>query len=290
MRIVVAVDNQPYSARAVAQAARLARNTWPDLRLLAVAPGKPTRAAVAGTEPPHPWWPVLQGYRRDLLSAFPEDQCPYPAEEDYRLESLDRGWQERDPRRQSPKDLRLKLRLGQPAKEILAECQELGSDLVILGCRQERDCAWEKEANLPQKVAGEAPCSVLVVKGQAEVEQMVCCLDHDQVSQASLELINQLVTLYQPRLEIVGLTSGDTLKAEVEKKMAGIMEYYHARDIRPWLELVEQEQLPAFLSRQAKRGIVALWMGKSSIFSKIFSRGRVRQLVQASPWPVLILR
>ena len=290
MRIIVAVDDQPYSARALAQAARLARNTWPDVRLLAVAPAKSARPAGADDHSPHPWWPVLQGYRRDFLAAFPQDQCPYPGEDSYRLQELERGWEELDPQRRSPKDLRIRLRLGTPAKEILAECQELGSDLVIIGCQGEQDCSWAGDSGLPQKVAGEAPCSVLVVKGQTEIEQMVCCLDHDQVSQASLELINQLVTLYQPRLEIVGLTSGDSLKAEVEKKMAGIMEYYNARDIRPWLELVEQDALPAFVSRQAQRGIVALWMGKTSIFSKIFSRGKVRQLVQASRSPVLILR
>ncbi len=286
MRIVVAVDREPYSARALDQAARLARNTWPEVRLLAVAPG---RSARQDAPPPGPWQ-ALQDYRRDFLAAFPADQCPYPGPDSCRRQRLERGWEERDPERRSPKDLRLRLRLGTPAREILAECQELDSDLVILGCRQEQDCSWTGEAGLPQKVAGDAPCSVLVVKGGGEIEQMVCCLDHDQVSQASLELINQLVTLYQPRLEIVGLTSGDSLKAEVEKKMAGIMEYYHARGIRPWLELVEQDELPTFLSRQAQRGIVALWMGRTSIFSKIFSRGKVRQLVQASRSPVLILR
>ncbi len=286
MRIVVAVDHEPYSARALDQAARLARNTWPDVRLVAVAPAKYARQ----DSPPPEWWQSLQDYRRDFVAAFPPEQCPYPGPDSCRLERLERGWQEWDPSRRSPKDLRLRLRLGTPAKEILAECEELDSDLVVLGCRQEQDCSWAGEANLPQKVAGEAPCSVLVVKGRTEIEQMVCCLDHDQVSQASLELINQLVTLYQPRLEIVGLTSGDSLKAEVEKKMAGIMEYYHARGIRPWLELVKEDELPTFVSRQAQRGIVALWMGKTSIFSKIFSRGRVRQLVQASRSPVLILR
>jgi hypothetical protein len=119
---------------------------------------------------------------------------------------------------------------------------------------------------------------------------MVCCLDQEQVSQASLELINQLVTLYQARLEVVGLTEKDNLKAPVEKKMAGILDYYTARSITPWLELVEQQSLPAFINKQARRGVVALWMGKKSILEKVLPRGKVNRLVRASQSSVLILR
>ena len=292
MRIIVAVDEQPYSAQAVSEAARLARNTWPDVRLLAVSSAKAPKGAGSPGGDPHPLLPVLREHRRRFLAEFAGEDCPYPpAGQDYELHELGRGvWEERAPRRESRKDLRLKLRLGAPAKEVLAEAAQPVSDLIVIGCDQAQGCTWLGGDNLPQKMASEAPCSVLVVKGEKKIDQMVCCLDHDQVSQASLELINQMVTLYQARLHIVGLTEKDTLKAEVEKKMAGIVEYYTSRRITPWLELVEQQSLLNFVAQRARQGLVALWMGKKSIFRKVFSHGRVEQLVKASQSPVLILR
>ncbi len=287
MRIVVAVDEEPYSDRAVEEASRLACNTWPDVRLLAVAP----KSGAGEGEVPQPWWSRLQEQRRRFLAGFEPGSCPYPAEEDYRLEQGGKGlWEEAAARRSTPKDLRIRLRRGAPAREILAECDDMGADLLVLGCGPGQECSWSAAAELPPKVAAEAPCSVLVVKGEPRIEQMVCCLDQQRVSQASLELINQLVTLYQARLELVGITEKNTLKAEVERRMAGVMEYYAAREIRPWLELVERDALPAFIDRQAQRGLVALWMGKESILQKIFSRAKVRQLVGVSKSPVLILR
>ncbi len=288
MRIIVAVDQGPYSEQAVDEAARLARNTWPHTRLLAVDPG----GQAPGEDGSHPRLETLRRYRGRFLEAFGGDECPYPLDEQsYELREAAKGvWEERSPGRTSHKDLRLRLRLGAPAKEILAEAQELDCDLIVIGCDQDKGCSWQDDQGLPQKVASQAPCSVLVVKGTKKIEQMVCCLDQEQVSQASLELINQLVTLYQARLDVVGLTEKDKLKAEVEKKMAGVLDYYTARKITPWLELVDQQALPAFIDQQAQRGIVALWMGKKSIFQKIFSRGKVAQLIQASQSPVLILR
>ena len=285
MQILIAVDQGPYSTQAVVEAARLARNAWPQVRLLAVAAGK------NGDSPPKAPWSLLREQRRRFLAAFTGEDCPYPPEHLYRLDRPARGvWEEAAPQRQSPKDLRIRLRLGDPSREVLAECRDSGCDLLIVGCRSEGPGGWREDSGLPAKVASEAPCSVLVVKGQPRIERMVCCLDHDQVSQASLELINQLVTLYQARLEIVGLTDKERLKAEVERKMGGILDYYIARQIQPWLELVDHSAFPAFLERQAREGLVALWMGKSSIFSKVFSRARVRELVERSPSPVLILR
>ena len=295
MRIIVAVDQEPYSAQAVTEAARLARNTWPDVRLLASAPSnQPPRPAQSGPDAAgaHPMLRALDENRRRFLEVFQGEDCPYPLDErPYEMDETAKGvWEGCASGGRGRKDLRLRLRLGASAREILAEAHEMDSDLIIIGCDQEHGCSWRGDPSLPQKVAGQAPCSVLVVKGKKKIEKMVCCLDQEQVSQASQELTNQLVTLYQARLEVVGLTEKDNLKAPVEKKMAGILDYYTARSITPWLELVEQQSLPAFINKQARRGVVALWMGKKSIFRKIFSHGRVEQLIQASQSPVLVLR
>ncbi|MCJ7685937.1 MAG: hypothetical protein MUO68_16775 [Desulfobacteraceae bacterium] len=64
------------------------------------------------------------------------------------------------------------------------------------------------------------------MKEEKKGDKIVCYLDHDLVSQQSLEMINQLVTLHKAELEIIDLTRGEGLKAEVEKKMDAILRYY----------------------------------------------------------------
>jgi len=110
------------------------------------------------------------------------------------------------------------------------------------------------------------------------------------VSQQSLEMINQLVTLHNAKLEIVGLTEGDELKIEVERKMDAILQYYTTRGLEPLIEIVELSSLDAFISQEAKWGLMALWMGKKSILEKVFPRRKVSKLIQGSESSVLILR
>ena len=49
MRILVAVDQNPYSAHAVRQVAGLAMNTWADITLLGLQPKKRTGASTSAS-------------------------------------------------------------------------------------------------------------------------------------------------------------------------------------------------------------------------------------------------
>lgn len=293
MRILVAVDQNPYSAHAVSEVARLAANTWANVTLLGVH----SRMPPSGTPSQdwtvsHPLPRAVSEYRETFLKHFKDDECPYIQREfGYELIERKKGvWDELYVAKSARKDLKARIRIGNPIKEILAEAQEEETDLIVLGCDNTRDCAWEELNNLPQKIVNDAPCSVLVVKEEKKVDKIVCCLDHDLVSQQSLEMINQLVTLHKAKLEIVGLTKGEELKAEVEKKMDAVFRYYTARDIEPWIEIVELSTLDAFISQEAKWGLMALWMGKKSMLEKVFPKGKVSKLIKGSESSVLILR
>lgn len=293
MRILVAVDQHHYSARAAREVTRLAMNTWADVTLLGVQPKTPSRTLQSVDSPAQfPLAKTLAKYREDFLSQFQEEESPYILREcGYELMEVKKGiWEELYVCRSSKKDLRVRMRLGNPVKEILAQCHQEGSDLVVLGCDREKGCLWKDVGSVPQRVANDAPCSVLVVKEQKKIKKVVCCLDHDRVSQESLEMINQMVTIHKAELDIVGLTEGDALGAVVEKRMDWILKYYRARQIKPWIELVELSSLEAFISQEARWGLMALWMGKKSILEKVFPRGKVDTLVRASESSVLILR
>ena len=118
----------------------------------------------------------------------------------------------------------------------------------------------------------------------------MCCLDHDQVSQPSLEMINQMVTLYNAKLTLVGLSDGLQLKAEVEKKMDVLLRFYHERGIDPWVELVEFASLDSFITEASRWGLMALWMGRKSILEKALPRSKVNKLIKGGDASVLILR
>ncbi len=297
MKILVAVDQNPYSAHAVGEVAKLAANTWANVTLLGVRPKKAFKADRAGGLPMR-WGAddtllkALRDYRELFLTNFTEEDCPYIQREfGYELIEVRKGvWEELYVSKSAKKDLRTRMRLGNPVKGILAESQEEESDLIVLGCNNLKGCGWEDGTIVPQKVVNEALCSVLVVKEEKKVNRIVCCLDHDKVSQQSLEMINQLVTLYQGELEIVGLTEGEELKVEVEKKMDAILRYYTARQIKPLIEVVQVSALDSFISQEAQWGLMALWMGKKSILEKVFPKGKVNKLVKGSESSVLILR
>ncbi len=293
MRILVAVDQHPYSAHVVKDVAELAANTWADVTLLGVG-SKATEIGRASNlaEIIHPLKQKVKNYRRNFLDHFAKEDSPYEKRScAYEFVEVNRGvWEELYVCRGHRKDLKVVLRSGNPVKEILAQSQEDGSDLIAIGCHKNGDCQWKGAVNLPQKVANSASCSVLVVKQEKQIHKLVCCLDQDNISQGSIEMINQMVTLYQTELEIVGLTDGKGMKPMVEKNLDAILKYYNARKIKAWIKLVDVASLASFISKEANRSMMALWMGEHSLLSKMFSKGKVGKLIQGSESSVLLLR
>ncbi len=293
MRILVAVDQHPYSAHVVKDVAKLAGNTWADLTLLGVGP------KVTNIDSPSnksgkelPLTKTLQNYRRSFLKHFEKEESPYEKRGcKYEFIEVKRGiWEELYVCRGARKDLKIVLRSGNPVKEILAHSHEDDSDLIAMGCDKEGGCQWEGTVNLPQKIANNAACSVLVIKEAKKIRKIVCCLDQENITQKSIEMINQMVTLYQTELEIVGLTDGTALKPRVEKNLDAILKYYNARKIKSWIRVVDTSSLELFISQEAKRSMMALWMGGQSILTKMFPRGKVNKLIQGSKSSVLLLR
>jgi len=297
MRILVAVDQNPYSARAVAQVAILAKNTWADVTLLGVQPRTASKSESSDLSSSrwhldHPLAKALRGYREKFLAHFAEEDCPYLQRDfGYELIEIRKGvWEELYVAKSAKKNLKTRIRFGNPVKEILAESQEEESDLITLGCDHTKGCTWKDGTSVPQKVVNDASCSVLVIKQEKKVERVVGCLDHHDVSQQSLEMINQMVTLHQAELDIVGLTGGEGLGEEVENKMITILRYYTARHIQPRIKQVEISSLASFIDHEAQRSLVALWMGKESMLKKVFLQSKVNKLIKMSKSSVLVLR
>jgi nucleotide-binding universal stress UspA family protein len=297
MKILAAVDRNPYSACAVEEVARLAKNTLANVTLLGVVSRKEARNEPYGHGsiswgPPHPLAQALREYRERFLSHFGDEDSPYTNRDfDYELIEVTRGvWQELCVCRSARKSLKVRTRTGDTVKQILAESEEDDSDLIVVACSEEKLCAWEGDARVPERIATDAPCSVLVVKQERNVNKIVCCLDQDRTSQESLEMINQMVSIHHADLEVVGISEREGLKAEVERKMNTILKYYVDRQINPLIKVVPLASLESFIAEEAKQGLMALWMGKKSVLENVFPRSKVNRLIKASHSSVLILR
>ena len=292
MRILVALDTNPYSAYVVHEVAKLAMNTWADVTLLGVEARRPNFSQEESGLRSQPIVRKMEQFREEFLAYFKDEATSPYAKTQWSYELVERGrglWEEMCICR-GRKEFRVRIRFGPPARQVLSEAQEEQSDLIVIGCSKGVDCHWEQERNAPEKIVKGAPCSVLVVKEEKKPNKIVCCLDHDSVSQESLELINQMVTLHQTDLALVGLTQSDHLREEVDQKMKQILQYYTAQKIKAWVSVVDVSMLDEFIADAAEKGLIALWMGHQSLLGKFFSQDRVGKLVRKAQSSVLILR
>jgi nucleotide-binding universal stress UspA family protein len=291
MRILCAVDENSYSEFAIKETARLAANTWANVTILGISP-EPIPASKGAAPRGATILKALPNYRELFLTRFQESASPFDIKRcGYEFIRLANGtWEEFYLCRSSMKDLRVRLRTGNPAKAILAEAGEEESDLIVLGCDQERGCSWKADVSLPKRVVNGANCSALLVTARRKIREILCCLDQETVSQATLEMVNQMVTIHQAKLKIVGLSKGKGLQPDVDKSMQLILDYYLAREITPHLSTVDTSQLESFLVQETEQALISLVMGKRSLLAKTLSKKKVDKLVETSRSSVLILR
>ena len=202
MRILVALNGNPSSIHMVREAAQLARNTWADVTLLGIRPVDPSYAANAGGEPPRGFRQVMEGFLHDFLEVVNDPESPYPQSlTEYQWKDGEKGAWDLDCQQTAPgkKHLNLRIRTGNAAKLILAQAQAMESDIIVIGCGKGVGCTWDGSLEVPRTIVNNASCSVFAIKEEKQPRMVVCCLDNDNVSQASLELVNQLVTILSRR-------------------------------------------------------------------------------------------
>lgn len=294
MKILVVLDTTPQSTFVVNEVARLASTTWADVTLLGIesetSPGAQPFSAAHRTNAKHPLIQSLRGYRELFLSSFKVDTSPYAETAyDYELVEVENNlWEDLKVCRGSLKHLATRIRPGNPTRAVLAEVKQFPCDLIVIGSAL--DGGRSEIGRLSKKVIHEADTSVLVVAETKKSRRIVACLDHDLVTQHSLEIINQMATLYQADLEIVGVSNGEGLPGEVDRKMSQILKYYAQSGITALVRSVSRTSLEAFAAQASQENLVALWMGKQSLLHRIISPRGMDRLLDTSDYSVLILR
>jgi nucleotide-binding universal stress UspA family protein len=288
MKILFAGDEHPYSAYALKEVIRLALNTWADVTLLGAAP--PVREPEA--LPEQPLAQALHRYRETFLQAAEGEGSPYVLG-NWRYEWIPvQGglWEELLVNRGAKKDLKVRLRPGHAALEILAQARDEESDLIVLGCTRGEQCIWEDSAGAPQKVVNDADCSVLLVKEDQPINRILACLDQSYISQDSLEMINQMATLHGASLELIGLSSEGSMKKDVYRRLIEIGDYYEDRQIQVSTRLAEIAEFEGLVTREVSQDLLALWMGKKSLLDRFFPRDWAGRFVSKCQTSVLVMR
>jgi nucleotide-binding universal stress UspA family protein len=294
MRILFAGDEHHYSEFALKEVVRLAMNTWADVTLLGIVPAASGQETSGGASASahSPLQPAFNSYRDSFLDAWGNEGSPYALKAwQYEWIPLRNGlWEQLRISRGARKDLKMRLRAGDAASEILAEAREEGVDLIVLGCTKGEQCVWQGGLTVPQKVANDASCSVLLVKEDQPTTRILACFDQTSVSQESLEMINQMATIHQAQLQLVGLSKEGGMKTDAYTRLIELGDYYSDRRIPVATRLVEIAEFANSLAQETRQDLLALWMGKKSLLDVFFPRDWVGRLIGSYPTSVLVLR
>ena len=282
MKILAMLDSKEYSRNILKEVAKLAQNTLADIVFLMVQDS-------SGQEPKKQLVNDLIKYRNDVCTYFDPEEMPYgelPAENFSKTKQGDWILSSK-----GIKTFTLRVSEGSVAKQAINVAAEIDSDLVIMGCSGKLGCEWDGEMNVPLRIVKGAPCSVMVIKEPGKSDRIVSILDQSTVSQESLELINQLVTLHDAGLKIVGVKAkkAEGTHDDIDKRMIELTGYYNERGIDAWVRLMGSNDVNEYVTTSCREEIVALWMGKQSLLSKLFS-SKVDKLLENTTSSLLILR
>ncbi len=248
MNILVIVESTGFNKKLAKEVGRLAANTWANITLLGYLPKLVKEKSRTLQE-------NIIKYRDEILSCFSDEGSPYP-----RIWSEE--WQNKDqslvmPMESAQKRLDLIIVKAEDDLNIISFLRSKPVDLLIFG--DQADFQSPVIAGT-MEVAG----SLLVIKGIKDPHQVVCCLDHDQIHHNSLDIINQLVTLYNAELKIVGFSNGGQNQKKIEACLQYLLNYYSNLKVTPWLELVDASIKAQFLVKESQKKLVALGYEKKS--------------------------
>ncbi|MFH1138883.1 MAG: universal stress protein [Pseudomonadota bacterium] len=222
MRILIVVEDQPRSRLALGVGAKLAVNLWAHVNLLTAAPGRVADGPVVSAAEA-----LLNQARRDFLELCGPD-APYSqprmVEEIVQLKPTLLEIQPIIVAGQ--KDLKPRLRFGDPAAEIAAEAIEEGVDLVILGAEKTED-----PDQTPLRAAMSSYCSTLIIREDFPVESILVGVENPALGQTAREMFHQMATIFQAPSAVYRLPAPRGRKKISSEVMEKLIRIFEAHDL-----------------------------------------------------------
>ena len=129
----------------------------------------------------------------------------------------------------------------------------------------------------------------LLVKEDQPITRILAGLDQGYISQESLEMINQMVTIHGAELEFIGLSQQGGMNKEVYTRLSRSATTSD-REVKVSTRLTDIAEFEDFLGKEVGQDLLALWMGKKSLLRRFFPRDWVGRIVSKCQTSVLIMR
>lgn len=294
MKILLAVDDSQYSNYAAAKTAKLALNAWADVTILGgftETNSKNSKDECVCPPDDGSLMESLHVYREMFLAQAPAQDNPYAAQKES-TEWLPVGkgvWEEFRVLHGARKNLRLRLRRGD-ISQVLEEDAAEDYDLIVLGYGPHGESMPGTSREGMQKIIENARASVLLVKQDLAIRNVVVCLDTSEVPQRSVEMINLIATIHGASLELFGVTREGWIEIAVDKTLHDLHRYFAASQDQVSTRFTDHAGLLPFLSNEVKLDLLVLWRGKHSILRSLFPKKWLSDLVHKSQTSVLVLR
>ena len=192
MRILIAVDNQPWTTPALKVGATLGANLWAHVTLLTVAPGNDQPESVPNNGAKDS---LLKARQTFIERCGPDAPFLIPSLKEEAVTVRPGLFDYRPMISTGKKELKLRVRFGELGREILDEAYEEDADLIIMSA-SDAEPGSDGLAPAPLRVAVEASCSTLIIKDASQVENIIVGLENPKLNQSAREMFNQMATIF----------------------------------------------------------------------------------------------
>jgi len=186
--------------------------------------------------------------------------------------------------------VRLKLREGESAEEILTEAGQGRYDLILTGSRGHEGIASYFVGSTALRIAEFAPCSVLIAKNIRESHDFLMCTDGSKLAEKAelfgaqiAQALNARVTVLSVAAEAVGLQAAQeqVRRAEMILAQLGVQAKVKVRSGRPSEAIIDEAK---------DHDIVVMGASGSSAVRRFFLGSVPLKVIEYGACPVLLVR
>lgn len=300
MRILMCTDGQPYSGEAIRFGGRFAHELDADVTVLHVRPktsGGDSVHMTTARKKMGEWDLDIPGVEylkkaKEILATVGLTQLSPEGESRIRHAFRDskEGGVELHIIGRRAERVRLKLREGEAAPEILDEASQGGYDLVITGSGGHEGIASYFVGSTALRVAEFAPCSVLIAKNIRQNHNFLICTDGSQLAEKAELFTAKITQALKARVTILSvaleeeekkLAQNQVRRAEMILSQLGIKSRVKVQVGRPSEEIIKLAQ---------EHDIVVMGASGSSAVKRFFLGSVPLKVIEYGNSPVLLIR
>lgn len=227
MRILTLVGNPNQDEAVIQTAAKLGVNLWAHMILLTVVPDNPRDN---GSLDPEIQKRLLQA--RQIFLDLCGPQAPYALPElSEQAVKVKPGQFDLHPVvEKGRKELKLQVRIGDLAREIVDHAYEEDVDLIIMS-PPDTDIWSCKDPPPLLQVAAEAGCSTLMIKNAIQVENIIVGLENPRLNQTAREMFAQMATVFNAPAAMYPLPTLNRNPGEFKSAMDKLVKIFKAHDL-----------------------------------------------------------